>query len=64
MNLCPLCEGKKGWNELITAEFVEPAEYKYIECWTCQGKGELSDLRMVTYKAKHMSPPTKSIHFD
>jgi hypothetical protein len=63
-NVCPLCEGEKGWDELITPEWYEPAEYKHITCWECQGKGELSELQMAIYKAKHMSPPIRDIRFD
>lgn len=57
MEKCPDCDGKKGWNELTTPEWHEPPEYEWCKCWTCDGKGEISALRLAVHKARGKSMP-------
>lgn len=50
--ICPHCKGEKGWNELITPEWMDPPEYQWNICRTCNGKGEITQLQAAVYKAR------------
>jgi hypothetical protein len=49
---CPHCKGDRGWEELITPEFIEPPEYEWNICRTCLGDGEISNLKMAIYSQR------------
>ena len=59
LNKCPHCKGEKGWSELVTPEWVEPPEYKWTDCWTCEGHGEITPLQLAVYQARGGPAPIK-----
>jgi hypothetical protein len=63
MNKCPECEGKKGYNELLTPEWHEPPEYKWNDCRTCTGEGKISDLSLAVYRARGGPTPIQFVGF-
>ncbi|KKM97688.1 hypothetical protein LCGC14_1165480 [marine sediment metagenome] len=49
---CPHCEGGKGYQGLLTPEWIEPPEYEWFPCRTCKGKGKITELQNAIYKAR------------
>lgn len=56
---CPHCEGKTGWEKLTTPEWIEPPVHKWTTCWTCDGKGEVDELKAAIYKARGGPEPIR-----
>lgn len=56
---CPECKGEKGYNKLLTPEWLEPSEYEWQNCQTCEGEGEITSLQLAVYKARGGPAPIK-----
>jgi len=54
---CPDCNGTKGYKELLTPEWLEPAEYKWCDCRICKGTGKITQLQFAIYKARGKTEP-------
>jgi hypothetical protein len=49
---CPHCEGEKGHKRSIVPPWIEPPRYEWVQCRTCEGKGEITELKGAVYKAR------------
>ena len=56
---CLHCKGEKGGNRLVTEIWVEPPEYKWVQCRTCEGTGEFTELKAAVYRARGGPAPVK-----
>jgi DnaJ-class molecular chaperone len=48
---CPHCNGKRGQEAETMPEWI-PSIKEWKECYTCEGKGEISNLHYAIYKAR------------
>lgn len=59
MKTCPECNGKKGFERILSYCWEEPQETEWIKCGTCRGGGEVTDLKYAIYEARGGPAPNE-----
>jgi hypothetical protein len=49
---CPECKGEKGYLRQLSYCWEEPCITEWVNCPTCKGKGEVSELTLAIYEAR------------
>jgi DnaJ-class molecular chaperone len=61
MKQCPECKGKKGYSHQLSCYWEEPRITEWVNCPTCKGKGEISELALAIYEARGGPAPPNII---